>query len=268
MGMETKHIIDAFSKWQLGRSFSQATVKRRAVAIGSLDRHIYPMTLDGVGPSDVEEWIGGLRAPRTRHGYRSDANSLYTWGVRRGVFASNPVALTDGIRLPKPLPKPIPAHLLPGLLATSTPRVRLALTLAAYAGLRCSEVANLTTGDVGAAVLTVRHGKGDKDRTVPLHPTLAAELARWRLPQGAHYIDVSAATLGRNVSAHLRACGVDATMHCGRHTFGTELARVSRGNLSLVGALMGHESTDTTKGYVAIAGLFGVDDVRAMFGAA
>ena len=36
-----------------------------------------------------------------------------------------------------------------------------------------------------------------------------------------------------------------------RHTFGTELARQLGGNLLAVARLMGHSSTETTKGYTA-----------------
>jgi integrase/recombinase XerC len=228
-----------------------ATIKRRRTSLPQFVRHITPVTLHTVTGRDVEDWVATKRAPRTRHAYRSDVAAFYSWGVKRRIFTSNPVHETDSIRLPRPLPKPLPPAAIPMLLQTAEPRVRLALTLAIYVGLRCFEVAQLTTTDVGHGMLTVRGGKGSKDRTIPLHPVAARELAGWRLPQGARYVDVSPAWLGRKVSAHLRAQGIDATMHCGRHSFGTELARVSR-DVMLVQQLMGHESPSTTMGYIRL----------------
>ena len=63
---------------------------------------------------------------------------------------------------------------------------------------------------------------------------------------------------------HLARCGVTATPHQLRHTFGTEFARVSNGNLVQLAALMGHDSIDTTMGYVGWAG-DGADAVGRMY---
>ena len=101
-------------------------------------------------------------------------------------------------------------------------------------------------------VLVVRHGKGGKDRAVPIHPTLAPLLAG--LPAGP-LIEVRPGTLGHKVARHLRAHGVDATLHKLRHTFGTEAARATNGNLLIVADLMGHSSTLTTQGYVKLVGV-------------
>ena len=53
-----------------------------------------------------------------------------------------------------------------------------------------------------------------------------------------------------------------------RHYFGTEAARNSKGNLLLVGALLGHASPATTQGYVAFAADGMAEVVAAITGVA
>lgn len=112
-------------------------------------------------------------------------------------------------------------------------------------------------------VIVVRDGKGRKDRVVPVHPDLAAELRTWVLPDGARYIDITAGRLGRIVAAHLRAHGIEATLHCGRHSFGTEAARVI-GDVMKVAQLMGHENPATTMGYIKLVAP-GFESVASMY---
>lgn len=71
--------------------------------------------------------------------------------------------------------------------------------------------------------------------------------------------------IGRKVARHMRSHGVNATIHQLRHTFGTEAARASGGNLLVVAEMMGHESLSTTHGYVRLAGSATAATVAAMF---
>lgn len=172
--------------------------------------------------------------------------------------------------MPKSLPRPIPAtpEQLHELIASAPTHVRVALVLAVYSGLRRAEITRLTTADVvldsSEPVLYVRQGKGRKDRAVPAHPTVVAELRRVGGSHGQRFVPVSPDWLGTAVARHLRTHGFDATLHQGRHSFGTELARVTGGDLMLIQQLMGHEHTSTTTGYIALNAPGGTD-VAAMY---
>jgi integrase len=174
--------------------------------------------------------------------------------------------MTDRIKLPKSLPKPIRQELIPGLIASaSSPHVRYAIALAAYAGLRRSEITTLDAADIALnrehPILVVRAGKGGKDRVIPVHPALAPLLAEQTFGK---YVDIDPNTLSTMVTKHLQRNGVSATMHCLRHTFGTEMARVS-GSLILTGTLMGHSSPVTTQQYVGWMGGDATAAVAAMY---
>ena len=62
----------------------------------------------------------------------------------------------------------------------------------------------------------------------------------------------------------MRSVGLDATFHQLRHTFGTEAMGALGGNVKAVADLMGHESVETTMGYVG--GIeFDLEALRTMY---
>lgn len=142
-------------------------------------------------------------------------------------------------------------------------RTRRAVALGLFAGLRCAEIAALDGSDVwthqAPAVLVVRNGKGGKDRVVPLHPVLVELLdgvpaAGPLFPGLGGRAHVAPDTISALIRRHFARCGISATPHQLRHTFGTELARQANGNLVAVAAAMGHGSTNTTMQYVGWGG--------------
>lgn len=259
----------AFGRYQRTRGLSTATIRRRAVSIHQFGTHIHPLPLTDATGDLVDGWLGEFRCAATRRAYRSDLSAFYCWAAKRDL-CTNPVLKTDSIRVPKPLPRPVPASYLPAILAAAPPDVALMVALAAYAGLRRAEIAALDAGDIDltslAPTLAVRSGKGNKDRIVPVHPALA-KMLRSRPRHGALFT-VNAATVGNKIAAHLRSLGIEATGHKLRHSFGTELARTTEGNVVLIAALMGHSDISTTMRYVGWAGGPRTAAVDAMYPAA
>lgn len=244
-------LIEAFCAWQIGRAFSAATVRRRATTIRSFGKHIRPAELtEATGPM-VEDFLALHHSPRTKRAYRSDLSSFYRWATKRDLAPTNPVLATDSIRVPRSLPRPVPPEMVPWIINNAPDdRTRLIIALAAYAGLRVSEISALTADDVTfypQPMLTVRHGKGGKDRTIPIADALAPLLRQRR----GRFVPLTADRIGKIGAAHLRACGFDCTTHQLRHSFGTEMYRITK-DLKKVGRLMGHESTQTTEGYAAL----------------
>lgn len=248
--------MEAFVQYQRGRAFSEKTIRRRVTAISSFLDYLEPAGLAEATPNDVEEWLRGFPGAQTRYSYRSDVKMLYRWAIRRGITDLNPVDDTDAPRLPKRLPRPLQADELAASLAAADGDVQLMVLLGAFAGLRVFEIAALSTGDIHLhrkpPVLLVSQGKGRKDRVVPLHPTLASRLSGlepgWVFPgRDGHLL---ASTIAKRISNVFERVGVVATPHQLRHTFGTELARVMRGNLVAVADVMGHDSIETTRLYV------------------
>ena len=265
MTADTNDVL-AFRRYQCTRGLARATIERRAASLKGFAASIAPMPLLEAEPDLIDDWLATFKSPATRRAYRSDLMAYYTWAAKRGL-CTNPVLAVDGIRVPKTLPRPVPASHLRAVL-TSAPRdVRLMIALAAYAGLRRAEIAALDAADVDLlsipATLAVRGGKGGKDRIVPIHPDLAVELAA--APRHGSVVGVAASTVGHRVADHLRQVGIEATAHQLRHTFGTELARATDGNVILIATLMGHADISTSMGYIGWAGGESVDAVESMY---
>lgn len=264
MGAKVDYVA-AFRQYERVRGLSRKTIERRDVSLRQFTASITPMPLFQATAQLIDDWLGTHPSAATRRAYRSDLMAFYTWAAKRDLCV-NPVLKTDPIRVPNTLPRPVPASYLPAVLAAATPDVRLMIALAAYAGLRVAEIASLDASDIDltsdAPTIAVRCGKGSKDRIVPVHPNLAVMLQGLR---PGSVIGVSAQTVGHKIGQHLRSLGIEATAHKLRHTFGTELARATEGNIVLVANLMGHGDVSTSMRYVGWAGGPGADAVAAMY---
>lgn len=253
--MTDDELLAAFTQYQRSRAFSEHTISRRQSSLGRFRLFMTPKAISAATWEDVDEWIATYQSPRTRHAYKSDLAAFYKWASRRGLIDGNPMPLVDAVRVPKSLPKPAPEGTIAAAFTVADGDTQVMILLGALAGLRRSEIADLDQGDIyleaEPPVIHVRHGKGGKDRIVPIHPTLAVHLRRqacWIYrPRASRF---SAEAVGRRLSKALSIDGVKVTGHQLRHYFGTEAARWSGGNVVLVGQLMGHASTNTTMGYI------------------
>lgn len=255
-------LVEAFSTYQRTRGFSENTIRRRELSVAMFARFIAPMPLAAATTELIDEWLGTFASPRTRHAYRSDVRVFYTWASKRNLVDGNPAEDVDRVKVPKSLPRPVPAEAVAPVIDAADGWLRVALALAAYAGLRCAEACSLTMADIDRhrGVLTVRNGKGGRDRTVPLHPALVVVLDELHPRPGQRLVPVRSKHVGAAASAHLRRLGLPHTIHNLRATFATSLARATNGNLVVVAEALGHESVQTTVGYVRLGGS---DQLRA-----
>jgi len=153
------------------------------------------------------------------------------------------------------------------------PRDSAIIELILQTGIRLSEVARLTLYDIELPARINRehgntgsifiHGKGRKERTLPLNYKACRAVKAWlsarpdinsqalfvtkfREPMGTRGIQ-------RLVEKYLKEAGVQgASVHSLRHTFGTHHAMKGT-DLKTIQAILGHESLETTAIYVSLA---------------
>lgn len=187
-------------------------------------------------------------SPETRKSARGTIASFYRWAHGMGHIKHDPALRLPAVSVPAGQPRPAPEIVLMRALAGAGERERLMLLLAAFAGLRCSEISRVHTADLVDSTLYV-HGKGGKVRTVPLlredlaHAIRAAD--GWLFPgrTGGHLAP------GTVVDLLSSALPDGWTGHTLRHRFASRAYAGTR-DLLAVGALLGHSRPETTKRYV------------------
>jgi integrase/recombinase XerC len=199
------------------------------------------------------------RAAETRRAYCAHLHSFYRWMVGNGRIATDPSTVLTSPLIPRRLPRPISEEDLALALAAARPKLRAMMTLAGFAGLRACEVAGLEWSDLrrdadGRAFIHVRHGKGNKQRTVEVGRVVIQALQAYGIRRrgpmflGVDGNQITANAVSRAVNRHLLRCEIEATCHQLRHRYATTAYQLSR-DLRMVQEQLGHQSADTTAGY-------------------
>lgn len=205
-------------------------------------------------------------SPKTLQRRLSACRSFYGWLLRHGRVAANPVA---GVRAPK-APRKLPQVLDPdearSLVETPVDaplglRDRALLELFYSSGLRLSELCGLRWAqvDLDDGLVTV-HGKGSRERSVPVGSHARAALAQWRASTSAKAEDPvfpgrrGAPITPRAVQLRVRQLGLRQGLfkqvhpHMLRHSFASHILE-SSGDLRGVQELLGHADLSTTQIY-------------------
>ena len=169
---------------------------------------------------------------------------------------------------PRKLPAVLSAEDVSDLLAVAPGpglKYRAALSISYGAGLRASEVCNLTIGDIDSdrMLIHVVQGKGRKDRKVMLSPGLLdllraywleARPEGWLFPGKPKINQISPRQLNRAFTSAKRMAGISrpATLHTLRHSFATHLLEAGT-DVRVIQVLLGHAKLTTTARYTKVA---------------
>jgi site-specific recombinase XerD len=167
---------------------------------------------------------------------------------------------------PKALPSVLaPQEVLRLIDAAPTPRDRVFLQVAYGCGLRLSELLHLQVRDIDRArmVIHVRHGKGAKDRLVPLAPRLLEELrAYWRRYRPRTWLfpgdkpgqPISGSNMQRRFGQLVKRVGLTkpCSLHTLRHSYATHLLEAGVDLLTLK-MLLGDRTLETTARYLHVS---------------
>lgn len=246
--METaKHIAPQHREWALRR----------------VSRYLGDTPLLEATPEQLAEWhasIRHLKAPTVRV-YVTHLQQFYRWALDAELISADPSRKLQRPRARRGVPRPIHDSDLETLFAICSRKdLRLAFGFAAFAGLRCEEIARLRRNDLdlyGAAKVVYVKGKGDKERVVPLIEPLIQEVHRagesarrpGNLIHSATGKPYKAANLSLVANRWLHdVLATESNLHSLRHWYGTNVMRVTKDPL-LVRDLLGHADLSTTQIY-------------------
>lgn len=256
-GMTVREVAD-FTTYMRRRGLAKGTIEKRRMYLsafgGWLERPLLTATTD-----EIERFLDSRQVcARTRYCWLSHLHSFYAWAIDHELTDRDPTGRIDRPKLRQLLPRPLGEADLEVALANADRVMSAWLHLAAYAGLRCAEIASLEASDVLESEATLHvTGKGDKERMVPAHPKVllalrAAGIPRtgplFRRPRGGRY---TAAMVSREISLYFEGLGIAATAHQLRHRFATR-ALAATGDLRAVQELLGHASPQTTAVYTRV----------------
>lgn len=252
-----------YAAWMRAGGCSAATLKLRLCHLERFAKRYDVMTAT---TAEVVEWLEqpGWR-PATRASVRASLRSFFKWAQEEGLRPDNPAARTRPIRQPERPVKEAPMDAIEEALESATPRDRLALSLAAFAGLRRAEIANLHADniDLDRGMLEIT-GKGGKVRRVPIHPRLLGDLAEVKARGGYAFLGadgwspVTVDGMGKRLARLLPG---KWTAHSLRHAYAGNVYRASK-DIRAVQQLLGHSSISTTEQYTRVD----EDDLRAAVG--
>lgn len=248
--------LGGFSDWLASADCSPRTIRLRVgylirLALRYPDRDPWSLTVDDLtGFLAYEGW-----APETRKSARAAVRSFYRWALDTERVTRNPAAKLPAITIPPTIPRPAPESVVVRALAfTDSVRDRVMILLAAAAGLRRAEIAELHTRCRVGDMLRIT-GKGGRTRTVPIGPHLLELLQAIEADQGAGYY-FPGLTQGHLSPGHVgkilkKLLGPDWSAHCLRHRFATKAYAADR-DLLAVQQLLGHAKPETTQRYTAL----------------
>ena len=271
-------LIDRLEVWEHRRNLAAKTMQGRRMRLQSLARHFGRSLLEAED-DDIDAWLRACNAPaglapQSFEGYLRSVRAFYQWAIRERLIEKDPTVDVVRPRLPRPLPRPMDPDDLVRAIEAADDRRAAMLALAAYAGLRCHEIAALHIEEVDFQKnrLLVVRGKGGRDRVIPLHPVVKKHLRRIEPRAGyvfhrvhPHYSPqpIKAGTVSQILSEYLKGMGIDASAHQGRHLFLTTVYEASQ-DLRVTQELAGHSSPVTTSIYAAWSNARASDAVAAI----
>jgi integrase/recombinase XerC len=249
------HEIEGWLTALQGAGRSPETVKARRQQLRMLARWAGRRGPWSLSTDDLLTWMASRDwCQERRRSVRTTLQGFYRWGLGSERTEHDPALRLPKVRAAEPRPRPCDDEVLQAAVQAAPPRDVLMLRLAAECGLRRGEVAQVHTRDVipgskrGEFTLIV-HGKGSKEREVPLPELLARELMR--RPRGFIFPGringhLSARWVGRVIGGWLDQ---GYTMHSLRHWFATYSYEDTKDLLAL-SEVLGHASPETTRRYV------------------
>jgi integrase/recombinase XerC len=260
------HTVRAYAGDVLAFAAFVAELRGRAAVPADLDVRTVRSWL-----AEIHRRLGSASIARKLSALRSFGEFLR----RTGALPENPVALVASPKRRHKLPVALPVEDVKDVIdepqreGVHGLRDRAILEVIYGAGLRVSEVVALDLQHLererGTMRVRVEHGKGGKDRIVPLGRRAAEALAAWlevrdalqrpRSPKAALFLGDRGGRIGVRAVRELvyRRCEATGTRtrigpHGLRHSFATHLLD-SGCDLRTIQSLLGHASLSTTQKY-------------------
>ncbi len=220
--------------------------------------------------NDVQNYLSHLQERPSSIARKASAlRGFYKFLMLEKIISENPAANLELPKRTRTLPKFLSVDEIELLISSAgdvrnATRLRAMLELVYASGLRVSELCELPmTANLGDKLLI--HGKGAKERIVPMHERARAALHKWLEIRGndkSKYVFPSTGKSGHitrdGFFKILKKCAVLAGIdpnrvspHVLRHSFASHLL-AGGANLRAIQTMLGHEDISTTQIYTHV----------------
>jgi integrase len=248
-------LIQLHATWLRAGGRSIRTINERRRVLTHAEAHL-PWGLDQADGDELAGYLARDGLSRwTQHTYFNHLGGYYRWGVAAGHLVLNPML---GLLTPLPgdrIPDPASDDELAAALALLPEQPwRMAVRLAAFAGLRAHEIVSVRREHCTDVVIRIR-GKGGRMETAPMAP----QLWMWirDRPAGLLVHDRAGRAIREDTlsaSQHrvwVRIGQPHQHLHRFRHWFATALL-VRGADIRTVQECLRHRSLSSTQGYTAV----------------
>lgn len=258
--------VDKYIRWMRSKRYSETTIETYKDAVKTFLRFFNNKPVAEITNEDVITFNNDYIL---KHGYSSSYQNQVINAIKL-FFKTIENKKLDIEQLLRPkrekyLPYVLSKHEVTEILnATENLKHRCMLALIYSAGLRCSELLNLTLKDVDSKrmLLLIRKAKGNKDRIVPLSETVLHMLRSYYMEfkpkdylfEGHGHERYSNRSLQLVLQKALRQTKIKnrVTLHTLRHSYATHLLE-SGTDLRFIQELLGHKSSKTTEIYTHVS---------------
>lgn len=246
------------------RNFSQKTVRVYLYYIIALFQFVHksPTTVNAQDIKDYLEYLADTGSNSSTINIAHTALRFYFENILHRSFFVNVPRAKKAKKLPIILSK---QELNRMIQVTDNLKHKLMIQILYSSGLRVSELSNLQISDIDLSrkILTVKDGKGRKDRITIITQTVIANISKYLSTykpavylfesfQPGLKINVRSVQMVVARATHKAGIQKRVSAHTLRHSFATHLLEQGV-NLRCIQALLGHKRLDTTQIYTRVA---------------
>ena len=280
MGTPTTQSLQLFLRALQGQNYSPKTLRAYGDDLQQFLAWVEKNRVDWDRPTrfsrgDIEGFMQYLAAQRmtgvTRVRKLAAIRKFFTFLEENNLTAANPAHTVKGARREEKEPNILYKEQYKALLYEASDNIRDYAIIQTFlqTGIRLSELANLRVDEVDFEhrILTVRQGKGKKDRQIPLVDDAVKALRNYLRYRNTQLIvddeifflakngtSLNVSTVKYTVAKYVKRAGIrkKTGVHTLRHTFGAHKADKHM-SLATLQELMGHKKKETTLKYIHLA---------------
>jgi site-specific recombinase XerD len=278
--MTTSQALQIFLRALQGQNYSPKTLRAYGDDLSQFLAFVAKNRVDWEIPvrltrEDIEGFMQYLSSQRmsgvTRVRKLAAIRKFFAFMVENHILAGNPANTVKGARREQKEPNILYKEQYKALLYEASDNIRDYAIIQTFlqTGIRLSELVNLRVDDVDFEhrILTVRQGKGKKDRQIPLVDEAVKALRNYVRYRNTELIEddeifflakngtsLNVSTVKYIVAKYVKKAGIrkKVSVHTLRHTFGAHKADKHM-SLATLQELMGHKKKETTLKYIHLA---------------